>query len=98
MSIIIKGTETQPGIIPQAIQDIFDYIKGVGRHSFMSRHCIVLLAWLSSYTSVSFFFKSAETKEFLLRVSYMEIYNEAIHDLLCPESGDLRIHEDKQVI
>lgn len=36
-------------------------------------------------------------REFLLRVSYMEIYNESIRDLLSPEAIDLRIHEDKRV-
>ncbi|CAJ0908890.1 1867_t:CDS:10 [Entrophospora sp. SA101] len=34
-------------------------------------------------------------KEFLLRVSYMEIYNEKINDLLAPVNKDLKIHEDK---
>ncbi|CAO3680266.1 unnamed protein product [Umbelopsis ramanniana] len=35
-------------------------------------------------------------KEFLLRVSYLEIYNETLKDLLAPDSDDLRIHEDKK--
>ncbi|GJJ76393.1 centromeric protein E [Entomortierella parvispora] len=35
-------------------------------------------------------------REFLLRVSYLEIYNESIRDLLSPEAIDLRIHEDKK--
>ncbi|CAJ0755988.1 18614_t:CDS:10 [Entrophospora sp. SA101] len=34
-------------------------------------------------------------KEFLLRVSYMEIYNEKINDLLIPVNKDLKIHEDR---
>ncbi|KAG0359722.1 NADH-ubiquinone oxidoreductase chain 1 [Podila minutissima] len=37
-------------------------------------------------------------REFLLRVSYIEIYNESIRDLLSPEAIDLRIHEDRRVI
>ncbi|KAF9360382.1 hypothetical protein BGX26_009629 [Mortierella sp. AD094] len=37
-------------------------------------------------------------REFLLRVSYLEIYNESIRDLLSPEAIDLRIHEDRKVI
>jgi len=36
-------------------------------------------------------------REFLLRVSYIEIYNESIRDLLSPEAIDLRIHEDRKV-
>ncbi|KAF9571964.1 hypothetical protein EC968_010501 [Mortierella alpina] len=35
-------------------------------------------------------------REFLLRVSYLEIYNESIRDLLSPEAIDLRIHEDRK--
>ncbi|KAG0224244.1 NADH-ubiquinone oxidoreductase chain 1 [Actinomortierella wolfii] len=37
-------------------------------------------------------------REFLLRVSFLEIYNETIRDLLSPEAIDLRIHEDRRVI
>ncbi|KAK4771629.1 hypothetical protein SAY87_032161 [Trapa incisa] len=33
-------------------------------------------------------------REFLLRMSYMEIYNEEINDLLVPEHGKLQIHEN----
>ncbi|KAK3836598.1 MAG: P-loop containing nucleoside triphosphate hydrolase protein [Linnemannia elongata] len=35
-------------------------------------------------------------REFLLRVSYLEIYNECIRDLLSPEAIDLKIHEDRK--
>ncbi|KAF9899640.1 hypothetical protein BX616_002911 [Lobosporangium transversale] len=35
-------------------------------------------------------------REFLLRVSYLEIYKESIRDLLSPEAIDLRIHEDRK--
>lgn len=37
------------------------------------------------------------SREFLLRVSYIEIYNEMIRDLLAPENNDLKILEDKHV-
>ncbi|KAG1369928.1 hypothetical protein COCNU_15G002940 [Cocos nucifera] len=37
-------------------------------------------------------------REFLLRVSYLEIYNEVINDLLDPTGQNLRIREDSQVI
>lgn len=36
-------------------------------------------------------------REFLLRVSYLEIYNEEIRDLLCPSSTKLEIREDIEV-
>ncbi|RUP49421.1 P-loop containing nucleoside triphosphate hydrolase protein [Jimgerdemannia flammicorona] len=58
--------DEQPGVIPQAVDDVFTYIR------------------------------EAPNREFLLRVSYLEIYNETIRDLLAPEVQDLRIHEDKK--
>jgi hypothetical protein len=33
----------------------------------------------------------------MLRVSYMEIYNEIVNDLLAPEGTNLTIREDKKV-
>mmetsp|Transcript_8679 Transcript_8679/g.36164 ORF Transcript_8679/g.36164 Transcript_8679/m.36164 type:complete len:1406 (+) Transcript_8679:84-4301(+) len=39
------------------------------------------------------YIKNCPDREFLLRVSYMEIYNENIRDLLQPGSGHLKIHE-----
>lgn len=40
--------------------------------------------------------ENSNQREFLLRVSYLEIYNETIRDLLSPENQDLKLHEDKQ--
>ena len=37
-------------------------------------------------------------REFLLRMSYMEIYNEEINDLLAPEHRKLQIHENLEVV
>lgn len=37
-------------------------------------------------------------REFLLRMSYMEIYNEEINDLLAPEHRKLQIHESLEVV
>lgn len=37
-------------------------------------------------------------REFLLRMSYMEIYNEEINDLLAPEHRKLQIHESLEVL
>ncbi|KAJ9086961.1 Kinesin-like protein kip2 [Entomophthora muscae] len=62
----MTGTEDEPGIIPQAVDDVFKHIRRAGN-----------------------------TKEFLLRISYIEIYNETIKDLLATEQAELRIHEDK---
>lgn len=37
-------------------------------------------------------------REFLVRMSYMEIYNEEINDLLAPEHRKLQIHENLEVL
>ncbi|KAI8372322.1 kinesin family member 11 [Choanephora cucurbitarum] len=59
------GNESEPGIIPRSVHNVFEYIK------------------------------KAITREFLLRVSYLEIYNETIKDLLNPSNDNLKIHQDK---
>lgn len=64
----MMGNDTQPGIIPQAVDDVFYYIREMSKGD----------------------------KEYLLRVSYMEIYNEQIQDLLAPETTNLRIFEDRR--
>ncbi|KAI8640730.1 P-loop containing nucleoside triphosphate hydrolase protein [Parasitella parasitica] len=48
-----------------------------------------------SVDNVFDFIKKAITREFLLRVSYLEIYNETIKDLLNPSNNNLKIQQDK---
>ncbi|KAI3487723.1 hypothetical protein L1887_48330 [Cichorium endivia] len=50
----MSGSDTEPGVIPRAVQQVFDMIK------------------------------QEPDREFLLRVSYLEIYNETLKDLLAP--------------
>ncbi|KAI8915822.1 kinesin motor domain-containing protein, partial [Gorgonomyces haynaldii] len=38
--------------------------------------------------------RECPAREYLLRVSYMEIYNEVINDLLNPQNENLKIHEN----
>ncbi|XP_022147755.1 kinesin-like protein KIN-7O isoform X2 [Momordica charantia] len=59
----MRGSPTEPGIIPLAVHNLFDLIQ------------------------------QDVDREFLLRMSYMEIYNEEINDLLVPEHRKLQIHE-----
>eukprot|EP01119_Soliformovum_irregulare_P022479 TRINITY_DN7698_c0_g1_i1.p1 TRINITY_DN7698_c0_g1~~TRINITY_DN7698_c0_g1_i1.p1 ORF type:complete len:746 (-),score=188.75 TRINITY_DN7698_c0_g1_i1:135-2372(-) len=42
--------------------------------------------------------KDTPDRQYLLRVSYLEIYNEVINDLLQPNNVNLKIHEDKDRI
>ncbi|OMP05888.1 hypothetical protein COLO4_08473 [Corchorus olitorius] len=59
----MRGSATEPGVIPLAVHDLFDILQ------------------------------RDVDREFLLRMSYMEIYNEEINDLLAPEHRKLQIHE-----
>ncbi|KAG6427941.1 hypothetical protein SASPL_112189 [Salvia splendens] len=59
----MRGSKSEPGVIPLAIRDLF---------------CII---------------QQEMDREFLLRMSYLEIYNEEINDLLAPEHRRLQIHE-----
>lgn len=96
----MNGSETDPGIIHQAVKDIFTKIQMVS--------CLVdvieidvfvvimatfwFLPWLfgTEYLQIS-------DREFLIRVSYMEIYNEEINDLFAVENQKLQIHESLEV-
>ncbi|KAF7722335.1 hypothetical protein EC973_003425 [Apophysomyces ossiformis] len=60
------GTSEEPGVIPQAVTEVFAYIE------------------------------EDPEREFMLRVSYLEIYNEQIRDLLASENKRLEICEDKK--
>ncbi|KAK0182718.1 hypothetical protein PV327_000826 [Microctonus hyperodae] len=60
----MMGTKEESGVIPLAVNYIFNYIRNDCR------------------------------REFLLRVSYIEIYNERINDLLDTKKADLKIKED----
>jgi len=64
----MQGTMHSPGVIPQAITDIFSYIR------------------------------ETPHREFLLRVSYLEIYNEKIYDLLAEETQneEIKLREDNK--
>ncbi|RKP21052.1 P-loop containing nucleoside triphosphate hydrolase protein, partial [Rozella allomycis CSF55] len=66
-SYTMSGHQTEPGVIPRAIDQVFRLIE-----------------------------ESNEDKEYLLRVSFLEIYNETIRDLLAPEQRDIRICEDRK--
>ncbi|XP_057548891.1 kinesin-like protein KIN-7O isoform X2 [Amaranthus tricolor] len=59
----MRGSSSEPGVIPLAVRELFDIIHEV------------------------------PDREFLLRMSYLEIYNEEINDLLVPEHRRLQIHE-----
>ncbi|KAM0789736.1 hypothetical protein ACM66B_006591 [Microbotryomycetes sp. NB124-2] len=47
-----------------------------------------------SVTEIFAYIREHPEQEFLLRASYLEIYNETLKDLLAPETGALRIRQD----
>ncbi|DBB05620.1 TPA: hypothetical protein ACH3X1_012239 [Trebouxia sp. C0004] len=60
----MMGEVTNPGVVPRAIQDVFDIIE------------------------------KTPDRDFLLRMSMMEIYNEVLNDLLDPLRANLKLRED----
>ncbi|KAI5054433.1 hypothetical protein GOP47_0030674, partial [Adiantum capillus-veneris] len=61
-------------------------------HGDQSAHGIIPLAIENVFSVI----QETPEREFLLRVSYLEIYNEVINDLLDPGGQNLRIREDAQ--
>ncbi|XP_033108529.1 kinesin-like protein KIF22-B [Anneissia japonica] len=68
----ILGTDTQPGIIPQAVSDLFAQMKEESEKS--------------------------PTLKYDAYISYLEIYQEKVFDLLEPKAQDLPIRQDKHNI
>ena len=78
----MMGTEEQPGVIPLAIQEIFEYIEDVSTTKLREiRHYS-----FSSNPPPPPPPQKHEELEFIVRVSYLEIYKEVCmcvsHDLL----------------
>lgn len=60
----MRGSNSDKGIIPRAVEDIFSHIE------------------------------ACQEREFMLRVSYLELYNEQLKDLLDASSANLKTKED----
>jgi hypothetical protein len=58
---------------------------------------VVAFAASNPFLRLMVFSWQTEDREFLIRVSYMEIYNEEINDLLNIEGQKLEIHENLKV-
>ena len=72
----IQGNKEQPEIIPLSIRHIFSKIEGFDFFFFVL-FFFVLLSNLNVFRP-SFLLTEDSNREYLLRVSYMEIYNENI--------------------
>lgn len=70
--LLIQGDQRSPGIIPLAVKDAFSIIQEV-----LFKQCYFLVTFLSrEVTHYGFCLFQTPNREFLLRVSYLEIYNE----------------------
>ncbi|CAL5423099.1 unnamed protein product [Camellia sinensis] len=81
----MRGSTSEPGVIPHAVRDLFDSIQE-------TRCCFTVHCFRDDGQLLNWTFLDMD-REFLLRMSYMEIYNEEINDLLAPEHRKLQIHE-----
>lgn len=96
----MNGSETDPGIIHRAVKDIFTKIQMVSSSVDVIEInvFVVIMAtlWFSPLPFGTEYFQISD-REFLIRVSYMEIYNEEINDLFAVENQKLQIHESLEV-
>lgn len=79
-----SGTPANPGIIPQAVSEIFNYIRQASPHKLTGSFALTAQ-------------EQNKDQEFLLRASYLEIYNETLKDLLDPDTAP-KIRQDANVI
>jgi centromeric protein E len=98
----MQGNGAHPGVLPQAIQEITNAIAEVracesvslmpGGRWFsgirIAEHCVVRCTLLMTVQSPN--------RVFGIRVSYLEIYNETIRDLLAEGAPTVAVHEDKK--
>ncbi len=76
------------GIIPRAVQDMFRIIKV---------NLLKNASWIKPLIHKFGIYESQEQsgKEFLVKVSYLEIYKEELKDLLDPSTKEMHIREDE---
>lgn len=93
-------TYTMTGITEYSMLDIYDYIDKVSaRFSLLSflEHCCVVISSLSLHLNPLFILQHPE-REFILKFSAIEIYNEAVRDLLSHDPAPLRLLDDPEVL
>lgn len=93
----MNGSETDPGVIPQAVKDVFAKIETVDTTNMSCFESLPNVYYCNADVWFDQFDSQMSDREFLIRVSYMEIYNEEINDLLAVENQKLQIHESLEV-
>lgn len=96
----MMGSKEEAGVIPLAIDEVFAYIHDVSqpalspadrseaiieRRADLRFRPLVILS--HTYARTTFTKQQGTTRDFSLRVSFLEIYNEQIRDLLLPPSS-----------
>lgn len=85
------------GITEYAMEDIYDYIKRVQIPALaFQKQCRALLLSVV-IRSLLLSFLQHEERDFVLKFSAMEIYNEVVRDLLSTDSSPLRLLDDAEV-
>jgi len=96
-------TYTMTGITEYSVSEIYDYIYKVHCLSIQFKRvyhvlnltiCILFIYF--NGCPLSLLWQHSE-REFVLKFSAIEIYNEAVKDLLNPDSGQLRLLDDPEV-
>ncbi|WOL18152.1 kinesin-like protein KIN-7F [Canna indica] len=83
-------TYTMSGVTEYAIKDIYDCITRVQINR------VSLLPFLSWFTLLAPQFLQQDDREYALKFSAIEIYNEAVKDLLSGDSSPLRLLDDSE--
>ena len=89
-------TYTMTGITEFAVADIFDYIFKVRLKKFIFSTHTTLIFLFFVFTNCTGLLQH-EDRAFVVKFSAIEIYNEAIQDLLSPDSTPLRLRDDPEV-
>jgi centromeric protein E len=80
------------GITEYAVADIFNYIEKV----YKTEHIAASPFHFENLVLIRFFLQHKE-REFVLKFSAMEIYNESVRDLLSTDTTPLRLLDDPEV-
>lgn len=93
----MNGSESDAGVIHRAVKDVFEKIHMVNSCLGLEVNMQSLKLLDKTFNSIFLLCDQTSDREFLIRVSYMEIYNEEINDLFAVENNKLPIHESLEV-
>ena len=103
-------TYTMRGITESAVNDIYKHIQNVNFiiPLYLLQICTFIcnpigcsgaINWCLKLIITSCFFGLQNPeRDFVIKISALEIYNEVVHDLLNPDSGPLRLLDDPEVL